>query len=242
MQASYTPQLSYGYYSPYIASVLDIAVILDSFHTAQYQYIPALASPHGKNLQLTLNTAPSFHNPKSVLVVALPAGSNARSCRRLHAVDPKEIYCARKTVLVLPVEGAPLVFFHRIRPRHDIELDRRRRQDARSAGARGTPLEAASWSIPRSLGGAALGDSADARRLRGYWGFDAYRGPNFQLRNASAPRPGSWRQATRQRSSWDGKTTVHLPRHDSVSCVDTIMMKDPAGKEFEDRLEAARAR
>src|ERR1700723_4785701 len=96
MEASFTPQLSYGYYSPYIASVLDIAKILDSFHTAQYQYIPALASPHGKDLQLTLNTAPSFHNPKSVLVVALPAVEHTQ-LPPLHAVNPKEIYCARKT-------------------------------------------------------------------------------------------------------------------------------------------------
>ena len=58
MEASYTPQLSYGYYSPYIASVLDIAHILDSFRTAQYQYIPALASLHGSRVLLTLNTAP----------------------------------------------------------------------------------------------------------------------------------------------------------------------------------------
>src|SRR6185503_19810358 len=34
MEASFTPQLSYGYYSPYIASVLDIAKIFDSFRTA----------------------------------------------------------------------------------------------------------------------------------------------------------------------------------------------------------------
>src|ERR1700742_1391190 len=64
MEASDTPQLSYGYYSPYIASVLDIARILDSFHIAQYQYIPALGSQQGDRLSLTLNTAPSFHNPK----------------------------------------------------------------------------------------------------------------------------------------------------------------------------------
>src|SRR6202012_333403 len=38
MEASYTPQLSYGYYSPYIASVLDVARIFESFRTAQYQY------------------------------------------------------------------------------------------------------------------------------------------------------------------------------------------------------------
>ena len=73
MEASFTPQLSYGYYSPYIASVVDIAKILDSFRSAQYQYIPALGSPQGDTLALTLNTPPSFHNQKSVLVTALPA-------------------------------------------------------------------------------------------------------------------------------------------------------------------------
>jgi hypothetical protein len=53
MEASYTPQLSYGYYSPYLASVMDIARIMDSFRTAQYQYIPALASQRGDKLELT---------------------------------------------------------------------------------------------------------------------------------------------------------------------------------------------
>src|SRR5581483_1692428 len=52
MEASYTPQLSYGYYSPYIASVLDIARIFDSFRTAQYQYIPALTQQRGDELAL----------------------------------------------------------------------------------------------------------------------------------------------------------------------------------------------
>src|SRR5579863_5317252 len=109
MEASYTPQLSYGYYSPYIASVLDIARIFDSFRTAQYQYIPALATARGDKLALTLNTAPSFHNPQSVLVVALPAVEQPQ-LPPLHAVNPKEIYCAGRGTLVLPVDGAPLVF------------------------------------------------------------------------------------------------------------------------------------
>jgi len=80
MEASYTPQLSYGYYSPYIASILDIARIMDSFHIAQYQYIPALASQQGDKIALTLNTAPSFHNPQSVLVIAFRRW-NSRNCR-----------------------------------------------------------------------------------------------------------------------------------------------------------------
>src|SRR6202040_2871634 len=109
MEASFTPQLSYGYYSPYIASILDIARIFDSFRTAQYQYIPALASLHGDKLALTLNTAPSFHDPQSVLVAALPAVETPQ-LPPLHAVNPKEIYCAGRAALVLPVDGAPLVF------------------------------------------------------------------------------------------------------------------------------------
>src|ERR1700759_5235346 len=109
MEASYTPQLSYGYYSPYIASVLDVARIFESFRTAQYQYIPALAAQRGDKLTLTLNAPPSFHNPKSVLVVGLPAVEQTQ-LPPLHAVDPKEIFCVRRATLVLPVDGAPLAF------------------------------------------------------------------------------------------------------------------------------------
>jgi hypothetical protein len=64
MEASFTPQLSYGYYSPYIASVFDIGRILASLHTAQYQYIPALASLKGEQFALTLNIRrPPFTTP-----------------------------------------------------------------------------------------------------------------------------------------------------------------------------------
>jgi hypothetical protein len=227
MEASYTPQLSYGYYSPYIASVLDIAKILDSFHTAQYQYIPALASAHGNELALTLNTAPSFHNPKSVLVVAMPAIESAQ-LPPLHAVDPKEIYCARKTALVLPVEGAPLVFSTSYA--HDMTL--------KLAGADGKSLLLPVTADPsqggfvvdtRSLGSVALGDSVQAT-LRGYWGFDAYQGPTFRLRNA---RAAAWQLAAGDETALivGRQDTVHL-RADDVSCVDSIMLKDPAGKEL----------
>src|SRR6202022_4267906 len=96
MEASFTPQLNYGYYSPYIASVLDIARIFDSFRTAQYQYIPALTTQQGEQLALSLNTPPSFHNPKSVIVVALPAVEQAQ-LPPLHAVDQKATFCLRKS-------------------------------------------------------------------------------------------------------------------------------------------------
>ncbi len=227
MEASYTPQLSYGYYSPYIASVLDIARLMDSFHTAQYQYIPALASAHGDRLLLTLNTAPSFHNPKSVLVVALPAIEQAQ-LPPLHAVDPKEIYCARKTTLVLPVEGAPLVFSTAYA--HDMSLS--------LTGSDGKSVELPAVADATQGGfvvdtsdlrAAVLGDTVQAS-LHGRWGFESYRGPSFRLMNAHA---SSWQLTAGDEAALivGRQDTVHL-RADSVSCVDAIMLKDPAGKEL----------
>src|SRR6201996_8210014 len=171
MEASFTPQLSYGYYSPYIASVLDIARIFDSFRTAQYQYIPALGSPTGDTLPLTLNTPPSFHNPKSVLVTALPA-IEEQQLPPLHAVDPKEIYCARKTRLVLPVEGAPLVFSTGYA--HDVVLSFAGK-DGKSIDlpARADAEQGGFVVDTTALGKAQLGDSIRGS-LHGYWGFETY--------------------------------------------------------------------
>jgi hypothetical protein len=236
MEASYTPQLSYGYYSPYIASVLDIARIFESFGTAQYQYIPALASQRGDKLALTLNAAPSFHNPKSVLVAALPAVEQAQ-LPPLHAVDPKQIYCARKTTLVLPVEGAPLVFSTGFA--HDVTLNLTG-TDGKSLDLPATADAAQGGYVvdTAGLGSAILGDSVQAS-LRGYWGFDAYQGPRFRLMNAHA--------RTWELVAGDGtalivgrQDIVHL-RADSVSCIDGIMLKDPAGKELKADWKSVKA-
>ncbi len=80
-QMSYTQQAGSGYYSVYVGTVMDMAKILDSFHTAEYQYLPALAMPKGDTLMLKLNNPPSFHKPQSVLVVGLPAVyQDCRTC------------------------------------------------------------------------------------------------------------------------------------------------------------------
>jgi hypothetical protein len=226
MEASYTPQLSYGYYSPYLASILDIARIFGSFTTAHYQYIPALATQRGEVLALTLNTPPSFHDPKSVLVTALPA-IEAPQPPPLHAVDPKEIYCARKSSLVLPVEGAPLVFSTGYA--HDMHLaltgsdgktiDLPARADAAQGG----------FVIDTSgVAAATLGNTVRAA-LQGHWGFEPFDGPAFQLVNA---REESWKLATDESAAIVGREdTIHLEAN-SVSCIDRIMVRDPAGKEL----------
>src|SRR5579863_214023 len=86
-QISSTPTARGGYYSPYVGAVVDVARILSAAHTAQYQYIPALALPKENELNLRLNNPPSFRNPKSVIVIGLPP---VRSFPPppLRAVDP----------------------------------------------------------------------------------------------------------------------------------------------------------
>jgi hypothetical protein len=227
MEASFTPQLSYGYYSPYIASVLDIARIFDSFRTARYQYIPALASQQGDKLALTLNTAPSFHSPQSVLVVALPA-VEAPQLPPLHAVNPKEIYCAGRSALVLPVDGAPLVFSTGYA--HGVTLSLTG-QDGKSLDLPATADAAQGGYVvdTAALRSAGMGDSVHAT-LQGYWGFERYHGPGFLLMNARAK---SWELAAGDEDALvvGRQDTVHL-QADSVSCVDGIILKDPAGKEL----------
>jgi hypothetical protein len=227
MEASFTPALSYGYYSPYIASVVDIARILDSFHTAQYQYIPALTAPHGDKLALTLNTPPSFHNPKSVLVVALPAVERAQ-LPPLHTVDPKEIFCARKTSLALPVEGAPLVFSTSYA--HDIVLTLSGKDGRTIELLAKADAEQGGFVVDTSaLASTSLGDRIHGS-LQGYWGFDRYGGPGFELVNVH-PQKSDIVSRDAESLIAGRENTVHLLA-ESASCIDAVMVKDPDGKEL----------
>jgi hypothetical protein len=236
LEASYTPQLSYGYYSPYIASVLDIARILDSFRTAQYQYIPALASHRDDKLALTLNAAPSFHSPMSVLVIALPAVESAQ-LPPLHAVDPKEIFCVRRSTLVLPVDGAPLAFSTAYA--HGLTLNVTGADGKTiSLPAKADPIQGGYVIDTTALGSAVLGDSIHAS-LKGFWGFEPYEGPTFRLINVHAK---SWELAAGDEAALivGRQDTIHL-QADSVSCVDGIMLKDPGGKQLKVDWKTTRA-
>lgn len=234
LSASSTPQAGYGYYSPYIASVIDIARILDSFRTAQYQYIPALASQRGDKMNLTLNTAPSFYDPKSVLVVALPAVEQPQ-LPPLHAVDPKEIYCASRNTLVLPVEGAPLAFSTDYAHHVSLTLSG---SDGRliDLPAKADAIQGGYVIDTAGLRNANLGETIRGT-LQGYWGFEPYQGPSFRLRNAHAR---TWSLADGDAPVVGKQDTIHL-QADSVSCVDGIMFKDPSGKELKADWKAVSA-
>jgi len=127
-QLSYSPLAGAGAFSPYVGAVLDLARILSTLHTARFQYIPALALPQRDQkdtLNLRLNVPPSFRDPKSVIVVALPPVGDSHP-PQLRATEtqpaptppagaspapaPLPVYCATKPGLAFAAEGAPLVF------------------------------------------------------------------------------------------------------------------------------------
>jgi hypothetical protein len=235
MEAGNAPQLKSGYYGPFIGSLLDIARLFDSFHTAKYQYIPALASPHGRELALTLNAPPSFHDPKSVLVAALPAVQEPQF-PTLRAVDARELYCIRKEPLVLTAEGAPLMFASSYA--HHLTL--------RVAGPGGTSIDlpatpdAAQGGLAidtSSLSEVALGERIRGS-LQGSWGFATYSGPSFDFVDARAQ---TWKLAPGEEGSLvvGRQDTVHLVSA-SVRCVSDIELANSDGRELKVDWKLAR--
>jgi hypothetical protein len=226
IQAGNTPLMSSGAHLPLIGSLLDIARLLDTFHTAQYQYIPALALPRGDHLALMLNTPPSFHDPKSVLVAAI-AAIEAPQPPVLHAAEPDRVYCARRSPLELATQGPPAVFATgfahdlvlALTDRHGTAVELPAHPDARHGGF---SVDAA------GLAGHELDETVTAR-LRGAWGFDRLDGPAFALagpaQSAFALAPGDTADLV-----IGGTRTVHLAGA-TLACVDDVRLRDAAGRE-----------
>lgn len=224
-QISATPTARGGYYSPYIGAVVDVARILSTTHTAQYQYIPALALPKQDELNLRLNNPPSFRNPKSVLVIGLPAVKTAPP-PPLHAADPPQIFCAGKPSLVFPADGAPLVFATQLA--HNFIL----RVDTKSGRAIDLPAKP-----DPALGGFEVDtkalESADldgevTGMIRGFWGFQTFDGPHYRLRSS---RPAQWIVASKDASALivGRQDTLHL-QSSGACCVRDVTVKDEQGK------------
>jgi hypothetical protein len=224
-QISSTPSARSGFYSPYIGAVVDVVRILGTAHTAQYQYIPALALPKQDQLNLRLNNPPSFRNPKSVLVIGLPPIRTAPP-PPLRAVDPNQVLCAGKPSLLLAAEGAPLVFatdlahnlvLH-IEPKSGPAIDIPVKPDAELGGfvVETHALESA------DLDGEVTGT------IRGAWGFHSFEGPHYRLRTS---RPAQWIVASRDASALivGREDTLHLQSQDAC-CVSEVTLKDEQGK------------
>ena len=210
-----------GLYSPYIGAIVDSVRIFASLHTAHFQYIPALALPTKDTLNLRLNVPPSFRDPKSVVVVALPPVGPAKP-PPLHPVNPGEAFCAVKPGLVLLAEGAPLVFATDLAFALTLHIESRGNASSFSADL---PVRA-----DASSGGLVLTEPAPQLAqgeltgvLRGKWGFDNWDGPRFQLR---AAQPGKWTLAASDQSALvvGREDTLHLEGESSL-CVDRVEAK-----------------
>jgi hypothetical protein len=260
-QASYTSMAGAGVYSAYVGAVVDLVRIMSGLHTAKYQYIPAIAFPSGEALNLRLNTPPSFHDPKSVIVIGLPA-IQAAVPPPLRPADPKEISCLLKPAVVLPVEGAPLVFSTSYA--HDLvlhldgpgpgtdvpltadafqgglilaHLPARRPLPLDAVSSEDTPAEANPHSTPASTQAAVTPPATNAITgiVKGFWGFDPFTGPILNLQDT----PGKdWKLS-------DGKTLIagqenHLALTSTgTACIDKITVDTAAGKPLETQWKSA---
>ena len=220
-QLSYSQAAGGGVYSPYVGAIVDTVKILSSLHTAHYQYIPALALPSGDTLNLRLSVPPSFRDPKSVVIVALPPIGPAQ-LPPLHPVDPAAEFCAQKPNLVLPAEGAPLVLATQMA--YDLKLHIETAQGPIDLPLRTDPAE----------GGLAVQNSAfslPAGRLtgvvRGKWGFEDWEGPRYNVHSAE---PGNWTVTPSDQSALvvGRLDTLHL-EGDSTLCVEKVEQELPNG-------------
>ncbi|QMV20150.1 hypothetical protein GOB94_01650 [Granulicella sp. 5B5] len=248
-QASFTQAAGGGLYSAYVGAIVDVVRIMGNLHTAQYQYIPAISFPQAEQMNLRLNTPPSFHNPKSVLVIALPA-VRAAVLPPLRTADPNHVACMIQPSVTLPVEGAPLVFSadfaHNMvlhlntPPGAPVEADIPLTPDAYYGGLVLQQLPKHHVPLtdtppgPRPLDAQRGGNAAAPAKkptepepvlltgtVQGMWGFDRFSGPTLPLQQL----PGSgWHIVTRGGSGdlIAGKKTELLLASTGTACVHTI--------------------
>jgi hypothetical protein len=245
--ASYTSLGGGGLYSAYVGAVVDLVHLMGNLHTAQYQYIPAIAFPEGESLNLRLNTPPSFHNPKSVIVIGLPA-IQASVLPPLRPADPKHVTCLMQPSVALPVEGAPLVFSTSFAHNLVLHLNGSGTEkdiplvpDAYRGGLTLAPssagrklLATATTDAPQTAAVpvtqvAAKPDTSGkiTGTITGFWGFDPFIGPTMQLQTI----PGKdWKLAADDVLIAGRENNLSLSSS-GTACVQSITLDTADGKQ-----------
>jgi hypothetical protein len=232
---SATPLAGGGFYSAYVGAIVDLARVMSNIRTASFQYIPALVSPKKEQMNLKLNNPPSFRKPMSVIVVGLPA-VEAPQLPPLRTVDAKQLYCLQKSPLVLPVEGAPLVFSSdiahnfvlRIQGKGGSAQDLQARPDAASGG----------FVVDTRAADPAKLDAEVTGTLRGSWGFEEFDGPNFHLRTSHSAH---WSIPAADESALivGREDVLHLQAAGAV-CVDDLGVQDAQGRDVKTTWKLAK--
>jgi len=222
-QISSTRMAGGGAYSPYVGAVVDMVKIFSNLHTAKYQYIPAISVLDGDHVGLKLNNPPSFHDPKSVMVIGLPP-IGASHLPVLIAPDLEKTHCLQDSAFVLPVDGAPLLFSTGFGRNLKLQMKdgagKSIELPVTGDAQRGGLVLQGSKSIPLGIEGKA--------RLKGIWGFDSFEGPVFQLLSAS--QPGNWKlRPADQDELLVGKAdTVHLLSREAGCSEKITLASDPS--------------
>ncbi|QVM86149.1 hypothetical protein HT578_09845 [Novosphingobium decolorationis] len=216
LQLSATPQAGSGSYSAYIGVARDIARLFGAFNNPQFDYLPALTERRADRLALRLNTAPSFTKPKSVLVVGMPS-VEADVLPRLRSTHTAPI-CAAQGHVLLPVEGAPLVYASDF---------------AHAMALRITASDGRTVDVPVSARADRGGYVFDARaipatfsgslraHLHGNWGFAPFEGPDFTLQR---PGPGAWHSVGDNGTLVVGRDSVAVLAGSAPACVSAITL------------------
>ncbi len=104
----------------------------------------------------------------------------------LRALNVDEVFCLQKSPLVLPADGAPLVFASDIA--HDFVLH----VESKSGTGMDLPATAdaarGGFTIDTHALHAGQLDQEVKGTLRGHWGFEAFDGPSFHLRSAHSSK------------------------------------------------------
>lgn len=221
-----TPMAGGGFYSAYVGAVVDLAKLLGNIHTAEFQYIPALAMPKNEQLNLHLNNPPSFRNPKSVIVVGLPA-VEAAQLPPLRNPGAEQVFCLQNPKLVLPVEGAPLVFSTNIA--HDFVLSLQGKNNSELQLPAKPDAVRGGFVVDTSRVQSAELDAQMVGTLRGKWGFEAFAGPSFHLRNTQR---ADWSVPEKDQGALiiGRDDTLHLESICAV-CAEKVSLKTADGKE-----------
>lgn len=243
--ASVTPMAGAGVYSAYVGAVVDLVHMVSLMRTAQYQYIPAIAFPESETLNLKLNAPPSFVNPKSVIVIGLPAIQEAK-LPPLRPHNENQVSCLLDPKMTLLLEGAPLVFSTSFA--HDLVLRLNRtgaptdlplKPDAFEGGLVVTK-EAARKPLDESKEKTADGAKKDVKMasssdltvtgtVHGYWGFDAFEGPTLTLQQV----PGKGWKVVGDTQLMAGEDNHLTLSGDGTACVQHIALTNKNGRDLD---------
>jgi hypothetical protein len=233
--AAATPLGGAGVYSAYVGAIVDAVRLMSGLHTAQYQYIPAIQFPQDQTLNLRLNAPPSFHNPKSVIVIGLPAIQKAVP-PPLRPHDPHQVACLLQPKMVLPLEGAPLVFSTGFAHDLVLRLKTGNNLNLKPAAFEGglvveadapprKPLHDVAITKPVTPPSSAT-ELLTEGTVHGFWGFDDFEGPTIAIQQL----PGKDWKIIGNNQLTAGQDNQLILRGTATACIDRIQITTEKGR------------